>query len=79
MFSSEQHGLASIILVKATIDNFAVQINSSAQNDTILLDNSKAFDKFSHQRFTTRAYDNGQSLDIISQIKHMPNQIKYDR
>ena len=79
MFSSEQHGLASIILVKATIKDFAVQINSGAQNDTILLNISKAFDKFLHQHFTTRAYDNGQSLDIFSQIKHMPDQIKLDR
>ena len=78
MFSSEQHGLASIILVKATIKDSAVQINSGAQNDTILLNISKSFDRFLH-RFTTRAYDNGQSLDIFSQIKHMPNQIKLDR
>ena len=65
--------------MKAIIEDFAVQINSGAQNDTILLDISKAFDKFLHQRFTTRAYDNGQSLDISSQIKHMPDQIKFDR
>ena len=65
--------------MKATIDDFAVQINSGAQNDTILLDVSKAFDKFLHQCFTTRAYDNGQSQYISSQIKHMPDQIKCDR